>query len=292
MEETVYLNGELLPRARAFLSINDYGFLYGFGLYETMRARNGKVFLLERHLARLMKSAKVIGLADRLKGVDFGTVCQRVLAANGLTEARLRITVSGGEGEDPPWKGEGGRPTLLVTARPYVPPAPEKYERGYRLGIATVRRCTQSVIDGMKTIDHLASVMARMEAASRGLDEALLLNDDGFIAEGGGCNIFFVRDSRLVTPSLGSGILPGVTRELVIELARGLGITATEGTVGIGVIRKCQEAFVTNAVMGIMPVTEVRDAGGNSVTIGEGKPGEITRRLMQAYSERLEKETG
>jgi branched-subunit amino acid aminotransferase/4-amino-4-deoxychorismate lyase len=144
----------------------------------------------------------------------------------------------------------------------------------------------------MKSVNYLGSVMARMEAARHGLDEALLLNDDGYIAEGGGCNVFFVKSGALVTPSLDSGILPGVTREVVGELADGLGIGMSEGTVGAGVIRRCDEAFVTNAMIEVMPVTGVRDNSGQAVIIGPGKPGEITRKLMQAYREKVAKETG
>jgi 4-amino-4-deoxychorismate lyase len=134
-------------------------------------------------------------------------------------------------------------------------------------------------------------VIARIEAAAQGLDEALLLNDDGYVAEGGSSNVFFVRSSRLVTPSIGSGILPGITRELVIELAEGLNIGVTEGTVGIAVIRQCEEAFLTNSVMGIMPMTAASDKSGRAVIIGSGKAGPVTRKLMDAYKERVEKET-
>jgi 4-amino-4-deoxychorismate lyase len=144
----------------------------------------------------------------------------------------------------------------------------------------------------MKSINYLLNVMARMEVAKRGLDEALLLNNDGYIAEGGGSNVFFVRSSRLVTPSLNSGIIPGVTREVVMELAESLGIGVTEGTVGLGIIKRCDEAFMTNAMIEVMPVTEVRDESGNSVSIGGGKLGKVTRQLMKAYRERVERETG
>jgi 4-amino-4-deoxychorismate lyase len=117
------------------------------------------------------------------------------------------------------------------------------------------------------------------------------LNDDGYIAEGGGCNVFFVKSSRLVTPSPGSGILPGITRGVVMELADELGISVTEGTVGLATLRGCDEAFLTNAMIEVMPLVAVRDETGQTVTVGSGKPGEITRRLMAAYREMVERET-
>ena len=292
MEEIVYLNGSLVPRSRARISVFDHGFLYGYGLFETMRAYNGKTFLLERHIKRLSGSAEVIGLGEKLAGIDLGKACRDTLEANNLKDARVRLTVTNGESDALPWTDAGGKPTVVVTARPYTPFSAEKYGEGFRVGIASVRRCRQSVVASMKSVNYLASVMARREAARHGLDEALLLNDDGYIAEGGGCNVFFVRDSRLVTPALNSGILPGVTREVVMELAASLGIETSQGTVGIGVIRKCDEAFVTNAMIEVMPVTEVRDESGNSVSIGGGKPGKVTRQLMEAYRERVERETG
>jgi branched-chain amino acid aminotransferase len=292
MEEIVYLNGSLVPRSKAHISVADHGFLYGYGLFETMRAYNGKIFLLERHIKRLSGSAEVIGLGEKLAGIDLGKACRDTLEANKLREARVRLTVTNGESDALTWTDAGGKPTVVVTARPYTPFSAEKYGEGFRVGIASVRRCRQSVVASMKSVNYLASVMARREAAGHGLDEALLLNDDGYIAEGGGCNVFFVRDSRLVTPALNSGILPGVTREVVMELAASLGIETSQGTVGIGVIRKCDEAFVTNAMIEVMPVTEVRDESGNSVSIGGGKPGKVTRQLMEAYRERVERETG
>jgi branched-chain amino acid aminotransferase len=294
MEDIVYLNGSLVPRSRALISVFDHAFLYGYGLYESMRTYGGKFFLLERHIKRLLAAAEAIKLGPKLVGTDLEKACRETLAINDIKDARIRITVSNGASDAAPWTSVMDiKPNVVVTARPYMPFPEEKYSEGFHIGIAdTVRRCRESFIATMKTVNHLDSVMARMEAAARGLDETLILNDDGYIAEGGGCNIFFVREGRLVTPALNSGILPGVTRELVIELAAGLGIETSQGPVGIGVLRKCDEAFVTNAVIEIMPVTEVWDESGNSVSIGGGKPGAIAKKLMEAYKERVVRETG
>jgi branched-chain amino acid aminotransferase len=291
MEEIIYLNGSLVPRSETHISVLDYGFLYGYGLFETMRAYHGKVFLLERHLKRLLDSAAAIGLGESLAGYDLAKACRDTLEASKVQDARLRLTVTGGEAESLPWSGGKVAPTVVVTARPYTPFPAEKYEQGFKVGIAPVRRCSQSIVTGVKSLSYLTSVVARKEAAAKGLDEALLLNEEGYLTEGGGCNVFFVKSTRLVTPSLASGILPGITRGMVIELADELGILVTEGTVGLAVVRQCDEAFLTNAMIEVMPLTAVSDNEGNTVTIGGGKPGEITRRLMAAYRERVEKET-
>jgi branched-chain amino acid aminotransferase len=292
MEDIVYLNGSMVPRSRALISVFDHAFLYGYGLYESMRTYDSKFFLLEWHIKRLQYSAGSIRLGPKLAGIDLEKACREILAINDLKDARVRITISNGASDAAPWTSVTDiKPNVVVTARPFMPFPIEKYSEGFHIGIAsTIRRARQSIVTTMKTVNHLDSVMARMEAAARGLDETLILNDDGYIAEGGGCNIFFMRDGRLITPALNSGILPGVTREAVIEIASGLGIETSQGPVGIGVIKKCDEAFVTNAVIEIMPVTKVSDEKGTSVSIGGGKPGPMTQKLIEAYKEKVTKE--
>ncbi|MDD5338662.1 MAG: aminotransferase class IV [Dehalococcoidales bacterium] len=291
MNEKVYLNGQIVPADKALLSVNDHGFLYGYGLFQTVRAYNGKMFLLDRHIMRLYEAAKVIGLEDKIKDIDLAKACDDTLAANGLKEARIRLTVTNGDGAALPWVDKGGKPTIVVTAVPYTPFPEEKYNTGFHAGIASERRMKQSSFSAMKSINYLLNVVERMEAAAKGLDETIILNDEGYIAEGGGSNVFFVDGGKLVTPSLDNGIIPGVTREVVIELAGKLGISVREGPVGIGIIKRCEEAFMTNAIIEVMPITQVSDNAGNSVTINGGKPGEVTRRLMAAYREMVKKET-
>jgi branched-chain amino acid aminotransferase len=291
MEEIVYLNGALVPRSKAKISVFDHAFLYGYGLYETMRAYHGTIFLLERHIKRMLDAAATIRLADKLAGTDLSKACIDTLAANSLKDARIRLTVSNGEADAAPWAGgAAGKPTIVVTARPYIPFSEKKYSEGFRVGIASVRRCRKSVEATLKSVSHLVSVMARMETAAYGMDEALLLNEDGHIAEGGGCNVFFVKSGALLTPPLDSGILPGVTREVVVKMASGIGINISEVNIRLEALERFDEAFVTNAMIEVMPVTAIREANGRMLTIGSGKPGTMTRRLMQAYRERVEME--
>jgi branched-chain amino acid aminotransferase len=291
MKEMVYLNGSLVPREKAKISVSDQGFLYGYGLFETMRAYNGRIFLLNRHIKRLYEAAGVIGLEYKIRDINFEKVCNETVAANKLKEARVRLTVTNGDNAALPWTDKGGEPTVVVTAVPYISFVDDKYNLGFKVNIASVRRMKQSPLSAMKSVNYLLNVVARMEAAEKGLDETIILNDEGFIAEGGGSNIFFVQEGKLVTPSTDSGIIPGVTRGVVIELAAGLGMDVREGPVGIGAIKRCEEAFMTNAIIEIMPVTQVSDNEGNSVTINDGKPGKITRRLTESYREMVIRET-
>jgi branched-chain amino acid aminotransferase len=292
MEEMIYLNGSLVTKNEARISVADYGFLYGYGLFETMRAYNGKIFLLERHMNRLRRSAEVVGLGAALGKIDIPGACLETMQANNLKDARLRFTLTGGEADVMPWENKGKTSTVVITARPVTGPSPEKYEEGYKISVASLRRCNHSTLTHVKSTSYLTSVLARIEATARGLDEALLVNDDGYIAEGGSSNVFFIRSSRLVTPSVASGILQGITRELVIELAEEAGIPVTEGTVGMPIVRQCDEAFLTGSVMEIMPITGASDHSGRTVIVGSGKPGPITQQLMAAYRERVKKETG
>lgn len=291
MEEIVYINGSLVPRSKAYISISDHGFLYGYGLFETMRAYHGKLFLLGRHIKRLRNAAEVIGMGQKLAGIDLEKACADTLEANKLKEARVRLTVTNGDGAALPWTDAGGAPNIVVTAVPYTPLPAEKYAQGFRVGIASVRRARQAVVSSIKSINYLLNVMARMEAAADGMDEALLLNDGGYIAEGGGSNVFFVEGTWLVTPSTDSGIIPGVTREVVMEMALRMGLVVKEGDISPAELKRFDEAFMTNAIIEVMPVVSVRDEVGKAISIGGGKPGKVTRRLMAAYRERVESET-
>lgn len=291
MENIVYLNGSLIPRSKAHLSISDHGFLYGFGLFESMRAYNGRIFLLDRHIKRLKNAAQIIGLREKLIGLDLEKACGDTVKANDLKDARVRLTVTNGEGTDLPWVNAAGKPTVLVTAVPYMPLAKDKYEAGFKVGIASVRRTSRNAMSSIKSVNYLLNTVARMEVAKRGQDEALLLNEDGYIAEGGSSNIFFIRAGKLVTPTPNSGLITGVTREVIIELADSFGIGVSEGIVGKAVFKQCEEAFMTNAVIEVMPVTCISDETGASVIIGNGKAGPVTKKLIEAYREMVEKAT-
>ena len=289
MAEIVYINGSLVPRSEAHISVSDHGFLYGYGLFETMRAYNGTIFLLERHLDRLRKSAKSIGI--KLSGVDLSQACYDTLKANELQSARIRLTVSNGDSDAFPWEEADSQPTVVITTREYHPYSPQVYNRGLKAGVSSFMRSRHSSLSGIKSSNYLISVLARREIALEGLDEAILLNEDGNITEGSTSNVFFIKSSGLVTPPLESGILPGITRALVMEIAGTLGISVTEDNITLADLPQFQEAFLTASTMEIMPLGAVKERDGKENTFGSGEPGEITKRLMAAYKERVAKET-
>ena len=292
MEELVCLNGSLIPRSKAKVSAFDHGFLYGYGLFETMRAYNGKIFLLGRHLKRLFASAESIGLDSVLSDIDLEQACFDVLKANNLKDARLRLTITRGDAGAFPGTRQDAAASVLITATVYTPLPTKAYEKGYKALVSSFRRDSGSLLSGLKSTGYLLSVLAKREAENAGMDEALLLNERGFIAEGSISNVFFVAHGELFTPPVESGILPGITREAVLELATGSKIRATEADIRVEDLPRFDEAFLTNSVLEIMPLVAVRDKAGKTVSFGSGKPGETTRRLMSAYREMVAQETG
>jgi len=288
--ELVYLNGKFVLHSEAKVPVSDFGFLYGYGLFETMRAYRGKIFLLDRHIRRLLISAREIGIDSVLTQSGLEKACNDTVGANRLQEARVRLTVTKGTPDAFPGVNTKSAPTVLVTARKYEPLPVSVYEKGFKALISTWRRDSQSPLSRLKTTNYLLSLLAKVEAEAAGMDEALLLNERGSIAEGSISNVFFV-GSGLVTPSVERGILPGIARQVVMELAEGLGMKVVEKEMKIADLSQFSEAFLTNSVMEIMPLVEIRDREGAVIKIGSGKPGKVTQRLMAAYREMVERET-
>jgi branched-chain amino acid aminotransferase len=285
MSEMVYLNGSLVPREDARIMALDYGFLYGYGLFETMRAYGGKVFRLEQHLERLTGSAEKLGIkVDKsvLKDAVVDTI-----KANGLSDARIRLTVSVGEGSMVPDPASCDSPTVLVVAGGYRPLPEEVYEKGFRAIVSSVRRKSQSPISAMKSLNYLESMLARREARAAGVDEAICLNEKGMLAEASMSNVFLVAGGILKTPAIECGVLPGITRQAVLELAGKLKIPILEDDITLDELIKAEETFLTNSVIEIMPLT-----GVDGKLIGMGEPGQVTQRLMFAYKEMVEREAG
>ena len=278
MSEIVYLNGSLMPRSQASISVLDYGFLYGFGLFETMRAYGGQVFLLDRHLSRLARSAEILGMPIGV--ADLKEAVMATIQANQLSEARIRITISIGEGGIAPDPNTCNKPTVLILAGHYQPYPEQVYQKGFRAVISSIRRNSQSPLSRLKSANYLESILARQEARAAGVDEALCLNEKGLLAEVSMSNIFLVTDGILRTPGQGSGILPGITREVVLELASQLGINTLEHDIRLDELFHAQEAFLTNSLIEVMPLTQI-----DGKPIGSGSPGSFTKRLMVAYKE-------
>jgi branched-chain amino acid aminotransferase len=280
--EIIYLNGQLIPRSKAELSPFDHGFLYGYGLFETMRAYNGHIFRLDRHLTRLRRSAQSLGLTHSVIASEakqsLEAACTKTLEANKLKDARLRLTVSAGEGDMTPDLGTCSSPTVLITAQNLVPLPPEKYESGFKAMLSPLRRNSQSPLSRLKSTCYMENVLARTAARAAGCDEAIFLNEQGYLTEGSTTNVFLVSRGELITPCLESGVLPGVTRDAVLEIARTSNIKATERWVQLNELIEAQEAFVTNSILELMPLVSVEGR-----TISSGKPGKLTGDLLFAY---------
>jgi branched-chain amino acid aminotransferase len=276
MGELVYLNGGLIRRNKAKISILDYGFLYGFGLFETMRAYMGEVFRLDKHIRRLANSAKVMDIS--IDEVELKRAVMDTTRANKLSDARIRISISPGEGAINANPLTCKKPTMLIVSEKYIPYSQQVYTRGFKGIPSSYRRNSQSTLSRLKSTSYLMSVMAKQEARLAGADEAICLNEKGLLAEGSMSNIFMVVDGILKTPGMESGILPGITRQAVLELASGIGINYFEGDIKPDNLYKAQEAFLTSSLLEIMPLTRVEDK-----CIGNGKVGDETKKLITAY---------
>jgi len=262
----------------------DHGFLHGYGLFETMRAYNGRVFRLEKHLARLERSARALNI-DLDGPAKLETAIYDALRANHLLNARIRVSVSPGEEELAPGVPARVESTVFITAISYEPPSEQVYRRGFTAMVSRVHRSPRSPASGLKSLSALDILLARQEAASYGVDHAIMLNDDDLVAEGSSSNVFHVNDRTLFTPAEHSGILPGVTRDVVLkELAPSLGLATEEEDVALSDLLEAEEAFLTNSMIEIMPLTVVADR-----SIGTGRPGPLTRRFMKAYKELVER---
>jgi branched-chain amino acid aminotransferase len=286
LAEIIYLDGRLIPRSKAKLSPFDHGFLYGYGLFETMRAYQGHIFRLNRHLARLRHSVESIDLAKRLTSFDLEAACTKILDANKLKDARLRLTVSAGEGDMMPDPSTCPSPTVLVTARDLVPLPPEKYESGFKAALSSLHRNSQSPLSRLKSTCYMENILARMAARAAGCDEAILLNEQGYLAEGSTTNIFLASNGELITPSLENGVLPGITREVVLEIARAANIKTIERQVELKELIEAEEAFITNSILELMPLTWLEGK-----PIGAGKPGKLSKDLLADYRELVHEAT-
>lgn len=306
MAEIIYLNGHLVPRSKAKLSPFNHGFLYGYGLFETMRAYDGCIFRLDRHLARLYHSAEILGLASNVTASppsviagpgpegsegaakqSLQTACLQTLNANNLKDARLRLTVTAGEGDMTPDPTTCSGLTVLVTAKNLISLPLEKYELGFKAVLSSVHRNSQSPLSRLKSTCYLDNILARMEAKAAGADEAILLNERGYLGEGSTSNIFLVSKGELITPSLESGVLPGITREAVSEIAQALNIRTEEREVELRELMEADEAFITNSVLEIMPLTWF-----DAKPLGTGKRGQLTKKLMVAYRKLVNRTLG
>lgn len=274
-EGWIWLDGRVQRASEARVPVLDRGFLYGDSIYEVTRTFDGVPHLLDAHLDRLERSAAGLFMALPPRD-EIVRALDAIIAQRAGHELYLRIVVTRGDGElglDP---ALAGAPRLVIVARPVSPPAPEAYRDGVSVVLSTRRRSSPE----LKTGNYLESVLATREARQAGAHEALLRDAVGRVTEGGSSNFFVVSGGRLVTPPVGSGLLPGITRAAILELARGAGIGADEAHVWPLDLQRADELFLSSSIRGVLPVVRLDGA-----PVGDGKPGPLTRRVMALYEQ-------
>jgi branched-chain amino acid aminotransferase len=281
MSRQVYINGKLVPKEQAVVSVFDHGLLYGDGVFEGLRSYDGKVFRLAEHIERLYESARAIRLEIPLSQDDFAAAVNETVKANGIVDGYIRAVVTRGSGTlglDP---NRCSNPQVIIIADTITLYPHEFYENGLELITSSVIRNHPAALSPrIKSLNYLNNILAKIEGQKAGCVEALMLNHKGEVAECTGDNIFLVKRGRLLTPPLDAGILEGVTRNAVIELARESKIDVAETAITKHDVYVADECFLTGTAAEIAPVVKVDDR-----VIGDGKPGAVTRDLTKKFHE-------
>jgi branched-chain amino acid aminotransferase len=273
------VNGTIVPAEEARVSVLDNGFAFGDSVYEVMRTYDGLVFEPGRHFRRLRASAGRLGIEVTATDTELLGQVEALLAHAGSGESYVRIIVSRGVGDCSYDFTRITGPTVVMIQKPLVSPPVRHYEEGLRLAAVGVRRNHPKALDpAIKSSNLLNNILAVREAQARGCDEPVLLNHEGYLTEGASTNLFIVAEGTFLTPPLSAGILPGITRAVVIELLAGLGLPCHEKPLQLDTLLAADEAFLTSTTREVMPVRQVDDS-----PIGDGRPGPYTCRLMEAF---------
>jgi branched-chain amino acid aminotransferase len=284
MAATVFVNGRITSEGDAVISVFDHGFLYGEGVYETMRTYNHRPFAYDRHTRRLRQSARMIALDVPLSDSDLATHIRDTMAdANlGGDEAYIRVLLTRGIGDltyDPAATPE---PSVVIIVKPQVDPPPAAYRDGVTVAMVDIiRNHPASVNPVIKSNNLMNSALAMQEALRRGAFEGVMRNYRGELSECTTANLFIVKNGVVMTPPLDSGLLPGITRELVFEIGRGEGLDVRDEVLHDEDLYGADEAFLTSTTREVVPITRVDDR-----TIGSGRPGPMTTRLLESYRRR------
>jgi branched-chain amino acid aminotransferase len=279
MARIVFMNDRLVPEGEARVSVFDHGLLYGDGVFEGMRSYSGRVFRLDAHIDRLWESAQAICLKIPLTKEAVAQAVNDTLAANGLTDGYVRLLVTRGAGTlglDP---NRTKDPQVIVIADTISLYPREHYEKGLRIVTAATQRTQPAALSPrIKSLNYLNNIMAKLEGLQAGCVEALMLNHKGEVAECTGDNIFVVRKGLLLTPPPDAGILEGITRGAVMDLARSAGIDCREATLTRHDLYTAEECFLTGTAAEVIPVVEI-----DGRSIGTGRPGPVTAKLLAAF---------
>lgn len=275
-EYMVYIDGKYVPKSEAKISVFDHGLLYGDGVFEGIRSYEGAVFRLDQHLTRLFESAKSIDLQIPLSYEEFKEAILETLRTNKLTDAYVRVVVTRGIGTLGLTPATCPNPTIIIIAD-YLKPLFEGVN--VKAVVASTRRNAVTALNPMiKSLNYLNNILARIEAIKAKVDEAIMLNQNGTVAEGTGDNVFIVKDGVVITPPPTAGILLGVTRDAVITLAREERIQVLEKDFTVHEVYNADEAFLSGTAAEIVPLVEV-----DGKKIGNGNVGSITSKLIEKF---------
>ncbi len=282
MTTKININGTLEENPQ--ISVFDHGFLFGDSVYEVVSTRDNKPIYLDRHLTRLNNSARGLSLEIPYDNERFSLEIDRTLQAAGNEESYIRIVVTRGVGDIDIDPSSCQTPNVIIYVTETHPYPRESYENGINVALVSIKRNPKEALNpGIKTGNYLNNVLAKMEANKLGAQDALMLSPSGYLTECTTSNIFFVQGERILTPAIDCGILPGITREVVLQLARENGFPVEEGSWPVETLDKLDEVFLTGTLKKIMPVTRL-----DGKQIGNGKPGPITQRLMRLYDATLQ----
>ncbi|MDP5276972.1 aminodeoxychorismate lyase [Chengkuizengella axinellae] len=282
----VSINGKIVDEKEAVISIFDHGFLYGMGLFETFRTYNGNPFLLEEHLRRLKESCSMIGLKWEY---DKKRVLQQIkvlLMSNNLKEGYIRYTVTAGVGHVGLPVNSYDTYNEIIYVKSLSAPNDNLYENGKAIQLLNIPRNTPESGIRLKSLHYMNNILGKKEINETAQDktaEGLFLTSEGFLAEGIVSNLFFVKDQVSYTPSIDTGILPGVTRANIISKLRKLGIEVIEGHFKWEDLISADEIFITNSIQEIVPITTLYDLNGNEIKVGSGQAGSKTKEWIKDY---------
>ena len=275
----VWLNGRLVDRKNAKLSVYDHGTLYGDGVFEGLRIYNGKVFEAQAHIDRLFESALHIRLAIPYTKQELIDAMYETLTANASRDGYIRLVVTRGEGNLGLSPFQCPRPSVFIIADTIALYPPEMYEHGMAVIIAkTVRTAARMLSPAVKSLNYLNNIMGKIEAIDAGVAEAIMLNEQGDVAECTGDNLFIVKDGQIITPPQEAGMLVGITRGVVMQLAQKAGIPMHQRRISPQQLRQADECFLTGTAAEVISVTRIDDQ-----VIGDGKAGPITRTMLAAF---------
>lgn len=279
-ELIIYINGKFYPKSEAKISVYDRGLLYGDGVFEGIRAYNGVVFKLKEHLDRLYQSTHTIMLQVPLTKSEMTQAVLETLKKNNLKNAYIRLIVTRGKGDlglDP---RKCPKPTVIIITEPMIQIyEAETKEKGMTAAICWVKRdSVDATTHEVKSLNYMNSILAKIEANTAGVDEAIYLDKRGFVCEGSSDNIFMVKEGKVVTPPVSTGALAGITRNRVMKLATDLGYTVVERNITPKELFNADEVFLTGTAAEVVPVREI-----NKRIIGSGKRGPVTKRLMEEF---------